>query len=90
MKPNYHLSDMIRQDLESIAESLTERDGKDHKEALFHHYEIGCWNFVNAYIDEFDLLNPVQSSGDTILQKMGKYLTKGVEWFTGLKIWEIR
>ena len=74
MKPNYHLSDMIRQDLEAIAKTLTKRDGKDHTEALFNHYETGSWWFVNAYIDEFDLINPLQPRRDTIIQKIGKYL----------------
>lgn len=90
MKPNYPLSDMIRQDLESVAKSLPQVDDKDHVLNIIRNYEIGGWYFVDDYVTEINLIASIQPRRATILQKIGKYLTKGVEWFTGLKIWEIR
>lgn len=91
MKPvNYPLSSMIKADLLSVAESLPEVDEKDHKFNILNNYEVGGWSFVDAYVDSILLMASLQPRRDTVIQKIGKYLDRGVEWFTGLKIWEIR
>lgn len=84
MKPNYPLSDMIRQDLESVAKSLPQVDDKDHVLNIIRNYEIGGWHFVDDYVTEIKLIASPQPPQSTISTGIGEWLSKGFERLTEL------
>lgn len=77
---HYRLSNMIRHDLEKIAEQLPET-GQDHKENIIWWYKCRGFEGVDFYIYSITLIQPLQQDFSS---KPYKVLSKGLKCLKSL------